>query len=141
RGDDRRTSAGGSWMHRLVRGKSHREGGSSRIVAALAFGGERRQMKLVADDTCERRAMASQEAPCAVHDRIKDGLWVPRRGADDSQNLCRSRLLGSSLRKLLVAVPDRCAVVLGCLAGNGGLGFLGLGGLWTPAHRPPLASL
>jgi hypothetical protein len=31
-------------------------------------------------------------------------------------------------------------VVLGRLAGNRGLAFLGLPGLWTPAHAPPLAS-
>src|SRR5262249_49288076 len=139
RGDDRRTSAGGSWMHRLVRGKSHREGGSSRVVAALASGGERRQMKLVADDSRERRAVTSQEAPRALHDRIEDGLWVRRRGADHSQNLRRGRLLGSRLSKLLIEIDDPSAV-LGQPTGNRGLGFLGLGRLWTPAHRPPLAS-
>src|SRR4030095_1437847 len=39
---------------------------------------------------------------------------------------------------LKVAPPG--AVALGRRAGYTRLGFLGLRGLWTPAHRPPLAS-
>src|SRR5262249_39587995 len=105
RDDYRRTSADGSWMHRLVRGESHREHGTSRVVATLASGGERRQMKLVADDTRERRAVASQEAPRALHDRVEDGLWVRRRYADHPWSLRRGRLLASRLRKLPVKDP------------------------------------
>ena len=45
------------------------------------------------------------------------------------------------LRQALLQVADPSAVVLGRLAGDRGLGFdLGLRGLWTPTHRPPLAS-
>src|SRR5262249_263505 len=44
------------------------------------------------------------------------------------------------LRQPLLQVADLCAVVLGRLTGNRGLAFLGLGGLWTPAHRPPLTT-
>src|SRR5215510_5964483 len=43
------------------------------------------------------------------------------------------------LRQALLKVADLSAVTLGRRAGDRGLGFLGLRGLWTPAHEPPFA--
>src|SRR5262245_8254304 len=42
-------------------------------------------------------------------------------------------------REALLQVADLRPIILGPAA-NRGLGFLGLGGLWTPAHRPPLVT-
>src|SRR5262245_13443790 len=45
-----------------------------------------------------------------------------------------------SLRQTLRQVADPGVFAFGRLMGNRGLGFLGLRGLWTPAHQPLLAS-
>src|SRR4029453_10436474 len=81
-------------------------------------------------------------------------LDVRLRAADDPQDFAGGRLLFLRLnqfavaclelllrlRQALLKVADPRAVALGRLATNRRLGFLGLRGLWTPAHRPPLAS-
>src|SRR5262245_57707495 len=85
----------------------------------------------------ERRLAQSRRAG---DDRVEYRLDVGRRLADDLQNLGRSRLLFLRLRQALLQVADPRSIVLGRLAGDRGLGSLGLGGLWTPAHWPPLAS-
>src|SRR4029453_5470574 len=92
-------------------------------------------------DPHEYAAVCFAQSHGARDDRVENGLWVRRRGADHSQNLRRGRLLGSRRRKLLVEVADPGALVLGRLAGNRGLGFLGLRRLLAPTHRlslPPM---
>src|SRR5262245_49528889 len=104
----------------------------------------------------------------ALRDCIEDWLGICGRARDDAQDLGRGRLLllglnqfvisclellprlrlaldrlrliPKSLRKALLQVADPRPLVLRRPAGNRGLGLLGLRGLWTPAHRPPLAS-
>src|SRR5262245_31979158 len=93
------------------------------------------------------------EPRCVQRDRVEHRLQVGRRGGDRPQNLGRRRLLLlrlnqlavtrlellPRLRQALLEVADPGAVALGGLAGSRGLGLLGLSGLWTPGHQPPLA--
>ena len=51
-----------------------------------------------------------------------------------------NRLAEALKLQALLQVANPGALVLGRVAGNRGLGFLGLRGLWTPTHEPPLAS-
>src|SRR5215831_384774 len=53
--------------------------------------------------------------------------------------LLRLRFVSERLRQPLLKIVD-LGLVFGRLGGDWGLGFLGLRWLWTPAHRPPLAS-
>src|SRR4029453_3174907 len=115
----------------------------------------RRKPKLIAVPQTNHGVKGLAE-PCRVRrDSIEDRLEVGRRVADHAQDLAGrgpvllrlnqlavARLeLPQRLRQALLKVADLGAVGLGRLAGNGELGFdLGLRGLWTPAHRPPLAS-
>src|SRR5262245_11632854 len=76
----------------------------------------------------------------ALDQRIEHRLRVGRCAANDSQDVGRRLLLIEGVSQALLQIADPSVVVLGRLASNGGLGFLGLRGLWTPAHWPPLAS-
>src|SRR5262245_36830790 len=114
--------------------------------------GERGNMQKFTIEPSDKALCAFAQAHRALGDSVEDRLGVCGRARDDPQNLGRGRLLLLSLRlalyrfslallclrQALLEVGDPGAIVLGRLAG---LGFLGLGGLWTPAHRPPLASL
>src|SRR5262249_40951499 len=100
------------------------------------------------------RVVGVREPDDVLHDRLHDGLQVARRTADHTQDLSRRRLLLlrllpkvqrlrlllESLLQALLQIVDPGAVVLGRLARTRRPAFLGLRGLWTPAHGPPFAS-
>src|SRR5215510_2960831 len=95
-------------------------------------------------DHAEKRVAQHDRAP---DDGVKHWLGIGRRARNHAQDLGRGgllllrlRLVSERLRQTLLQVADPGAVVLGGLAGGRGLGFLGLRGPWTSAHRPPLAS-
>jgi hypothetical protein len=74
-------------------------------------------------------------------DCIENGLEVTGRAADHPKDLGRGRLLllrlrlvPQGLRQPLLQVADPRSVILGRLATNRELSFLGLRRLWTPAH-------
>src|SRR5262245_8865711 len=120
---------------------------------------------LVEPEVCQLRFA---ERGRTLENRIEHRLRVRRRAGDDPQDLAGRRLLFERLsglnmrhlellpglhqfrvaclelfprlRKALLQVADQGVLVLGRFAGDTGLGFLRLRGLWNPAHRPPLAS-
>src|SRR5262245_48995246 len=100
------------------------------------FGGEvvlGGQMDQLAVERMERAVKSVAQPHGAAHDRVEDRLRVCWRAADEAKDLGRGR-------QALLQIADPGTVVLGRPTGNRGLGFLGLRGLWIPAHRPPLAS-
>src|SRR5262249_29959998 len=97
------------------------------------------------------------EAGGALGNRVQHRLEGRRRAADDAKDVAGGGLalpgLGQlavlflqkiaghlfpfeALRQTLLQVADPRPVILGRLAGNRGLGFLGLRGLWIPTHQP-----
>src|SRR4030095_3407785 len=97
---------------------------------------------------------AAEEVHRVLGDRREYRGHIARRAGDHTEDLARGgllfpgprltlqrlRLIPKSLRQALFEVADPGVLVPWRLAGNGRLGFLELGRLWTPAHQPLLAS-
>src|SRR5262249_6108152 len=117
------------------------EAPSQALVRLRARARNGRQSEKLTVESIDRAAIGVEQPDGATADRVEDGLEVGRCDRDHVENFARRLLTLQALLQALLQVADPSALVLGRLVGRRGLRLdLGLRGLWTPAHRPPLGA-